>query len=112
MRCDHRTSGAENNSLPQGRCGDVTPEGMRHLIAETGVGQVVIGTDYPFPWNRVPVDHILSTPGVSDDDRIAILGGTAAKLSGSGPEQGWISLSIRAGLHALFLTLRPPKLPR
>src|ERR1700730_4475456 len=59
-----------------------TPEGMRHLIAETGVGQVVIGTDYPFPWNRVPVDHILSTPGLSDDDRIAILGGTAAKLLG------------------------------
>ena len=57
-----------------------TPEGMRHLIAETGVGQVVIGTDYPFPWNRVPVDHILSIPGLSDDDRIAILGGTAAKL--------------------------------
>ena len=61
-----------------------TPEGMRHLIAETGVGQVMIGTDYPFPWNRVPVDHILSTPGLSDDDRIAILGGTAAKLLGIG----------------------------
>ena len=59
-----------------------TPEGLQHLIAETGVGQVVIGTDYPFPWNRVPVDHILSTPGLSDDDRIAILGGTAAKLLG------------------------------
>src|SRR5713101_1980144 len=59
-----------------------TPEGMRHLIAESGVGQVVIGTDYPFPWNRVPVDHILSIPGLSDDDRIAILGGTAAKLLG------------------------------
>src|SRR3974377_1770482 len=59
-----------------------TPEGMRHLIAESGVGQVVIGTDYPFPWNRVPVDHIMSIPGLNDDDRIAILGGTAAKLLG------------------------------
>jgi aminocarboxymuconate-semialdehyde decarboxylase len=59
-----------------------TPEGLRHLIAETGPDKVVIGTDYPFPWNRVPVDHILSTPGLSDDDRIAILGGTAAKLLG------------------------------
>ena len=55
---------------------------MRHLIAETGPDKVVIGTDYPFPWNRVPVDHILSTPGLSDDDKIAILGGTAAKLLG------------------------------
>jgi aminocarboxymuconate-semialdehyde decarboxylase len=59
-----------------------TAEGLRHLIAETGPGQVVIGTDYPFPWNRVPIDHILSTPGLSDDERIAILGGTAAKLLG------------------------------
>ena len=59
-----------------------TGEAMRHLIAETGVGQVVLGTDYPFPWNKVPVDHILSTPGLSDDDKIAILGGTAAKLLG------------------------------
>jgi aminocarboxymuconate-semialdehyde decarboxylase len=59
-----------------------TPEGLRHLIAETGLDKVVIGTDYPFPWNRVPVDHILSTPGLSDDDKIAILGGTAAKLLG------------------------------
>src|SRR5439155_11143407 len=49
-----------------------TGEALRHLIAETGPGQVVIGTDYPFPWDRVPVDHILSTPGLSDDDKIAI----------------------------------------
>ena len=50
-----------------------TGEAMRHLIAESGVGQVILGTDYPFPWNKVPVDHILSTPGLSDDDKIAIL---------------------------------------
>src|ERR1700747_2192684 len=59
-----------------------TSEGLRHLIAETGHDKVVIGTDYPFPWNRVPVDHILSTPGLSDDDKIAVLGGTEAKLLG------------------------------
>ena len=59
-----------------------TGEAMRHLITESGVGQVILGTDYPFPWNKVPVDHILSIPGLSDDDRIAILGGTAAKLLG------------------------------
>jgi hypothetical protein len=27
-----------------------------------------------------PVDHILNTPGFSDEERIAILGGNAAKL--------------------------------
>src|SRR5918911_812919 len=52
-----------------------TGEAMRHLIAETGVGQIMVGTDYPFPWNKVPVDHIMSIPGLSDEDRIAILGG-------------------------------------
>jgi len=56
--------------------------GARRPIAESGIGQVMIGTDYPFPWNKVPVDHIMSIPGLSDADRIAILGGTAAKLLG------------------------------
>ena len=59
-----------------------TPEALRHLVAETGAGQIVIGTDYPYPWTRTAVDHILSTPGLSDDDRVAMLGGTAAKLLG------------------------------
>jgi len=59
-----------------------TPEGMRHLIAETGVGQVVMGTDFPYPWTKTSVDLVLATPGLSDDDRVAILGGTAAKLLG------------------------------
>ncbi len=59
-----------------------TGEGMRHLIAEAGVEHVVMGTDYPFPWNTHPVDHILGVPGLSDADKIAILGGTAARLLG------------------------------
>jgi hypothetical protein len=40
-----------------------TSEGLRHLIAEVGVSQIVIGTDYPFPWTKPAVDHILTTPG-------------------------------------------------
>jgi aminocarboxymuconate-semialdehyde decarboxylase len=59
-----------------------TPEALRHLIAETGSGQIMIGTDYPFPWTSTEVDLVLSTPGLSDDERIAILGGTAAQLLG------------------------------
>ena len=62
-----------------------TPEGMRHLIAETGPGQVVMGTDFPYPWTKTSVDLVLSTPGLSDADRVAILGGTAAKLLGIKP---------------------------
>jgi len=59
-----------------------TPEALRHLIAETGSGQIMIGTDYPFPWTSTEVDLVLNTPGLSDDERIAILGGTAARLLG------------------------------
>lgn len=59
-----------------------TPEALRHLIAETGPGQIMIGTDYPFPWTSTEIDLVLSTPGLSDAQRIAILGGTAAKLLG------------------------------
>ncbi len=59
-----------------------TPEGLRHLIAEVGVSQIVIGTDYPFPWTTTEVDDILNFPGLNDAERIAMLGGTAAKLLG------------------------------
>src|SRR5215471_17847139 len=57
-----------------------TAEGLRHLIAEVGANQIVLGTDYPFPWTKTAVDHIVSTPGLSDSERVAILGETAEKL--------------------------------
>lgn len=59
-----------------------TPEALRHLIAETGPDQIMVGTDYPFPWTSTEVDLVLNTPGLTDDQRIAILGGTAARLLG------------------------------
>jgi aminocarboxymuconate-semialdehyde decarboxylase len=57
-----------------------TPEAMRHLIAVTGVSQIGMGTDYPFLWTVTPVDEVFAAPGLSDDDRVAILGGTMCKL--------------------------------
>ena len=59
-----------------------TPEAMRHLIAEVGAGQILVGTDYPYPWTTTAAELVLGTPGLSDDERLAILGGTAAKLLG------------------------------
>jgi aminocarboxymuconate-semialdehyde decarboxylase len=59
-----------------------TPEALRHLVAECGAGQIVMGTDWPFPWTTTAVDHILNTPGLSPDERRAMLGGTASKLLG------------------------------
>ena len=67
-----------------------TSEALQHLVAVCGASQIMIGTDYPFPWTAapgdarvprfLPVDHILDTPGLSDADRVAILGGNAANL--------------------------------
>jgi aminocarboxymuconate-semialdehyde decarboxylase len=50
------------------------------LIAVVGPGQIGLGTDYPFPWAYTPVDDVMSQPGLSDADRIAILGGNMCKL--------------------------------
>jgi aminocarboxymuconate-semialdehyde decarboxylase len=41
----------------------------------------MLGTDHPIPWEQHPVDHVMGTP-ISDKDKIAILGGNAAKLFG------------------------------
>ena len=59
-----------------------TGEGLRHLAAEVGAAQLVVGTDFPYPWTKTAVDHVLAAPGLSDADRTAILQDTAAKLLG------------------------------
>ena len=59
-----------------------TPEALRHLVAETGASQVVVGTDHPFPWTSTAVDHILSTPDLTEAEQAAILGENAARLLG------------------------------
>ena len=59
-----------------------TPEALRHLVAQVGASQVVIGTDHPIPWEEHPVDHVMATPSLSDKQKAAILGGNAAKLLG------------------------------
>ena len=63
---------------------------LRHLVSVVGASRIVIGTDYPFPWTATPddarlprfqaVDHVLDTPGLSDAERVSILGGNAAAL--------------------------------
>ncbi|MGE0686411.1 MAG: amidohydrolase family protein [Dehalococcoidia bacterium] len=59
-----------------------TTEALRHLIAEVGASQIVVGTDYPYPWTSTEVEHVLETPGLTDDEKLAILGGTAKRLLG------------------------------
>jgi aminocarboxymuconate-semialdehyde decarboxylase len=59
-----------------------TPEGLRHLVAQVGASQIVLGTDHPIPWEQHPVDHIFATATLSDKQKAAILGGNAAHLFG------------------------------
>jgi aminocarboxymuconate-semialdehyde decarboxylase len=56
------------------------PEAIRHLVAQVGASQIVLGSDYPYLWEMHPVDPIFATPSLSDDERADILGRTAAKL--------------------------------
>ena len=56
-----------------------TTEALRHLVAQVGSSQIVVGTDSPIPWEEFPVDHVLKTP-ISDVQKAAILGYNAARL--------------------------------
>jgi aminocarboxymuconate-semialdehyde decarboxylase len=57
----------------------VSEEGLRHLVAEVGAGQVLFGTDEPFNW-PTSVDTILNAAFLSDAQKEAILGGNSVKL--------------------------------
>jgi aminocarboxymuconate-semialdehyde decarboxylase len=54
-------------------------EGVRHLVAEMGAGQVVFGTDTPFNW-PVSVDPIVNNKLLSNAEKEAVLGGNLAKV--------------------------------
>ena len=54
-------------------------EGLRHLVAEVGISQIVYGTDYPFDW-PVGVDFVIKAAFLSNADKVAILSGNASRL--------------------------------
>ena len=54
-------------------------EGLRHLVAETGVSQVVYGSDIPYFWPDT-IDIIAAAPFLSAADKEAILGGNLIEL--------------------------------
>ena len=56
-------------------------ENLAHIINECGIDNVVLGTDHPAGMANVnPIAHILSVPGLSDEDLEKLLGGTLKKL--------------------------------
>jgi aminocarboxymuconate-semialdehyde decarboxylase len=54
-------------------------EGLRHLVAETGVSQAVYGSDIPYFWPDT-IDVIAEAPFLSDADKEAILGGNLKRM--------------------------------
>ena len=56
-------------------------EGIRHLVAEMGVSQVVYGSDMPYNWPDT-IDLIADSPDLSNRDKTAILGGNLMGLLG------------------------------
>ena len=57
----------------------LSDEGLRHLVNEMGVSQIVYGTDNPLNW-PVTVDLVLNAGWLSNSDKEAILGGNLIKL--------------------------------
>ena len=57
----------------------LSEEGLRHLVAELGVSQIVYGTDTPYNWPAA-VDLIVRAPFLKDTEKEAILGGNLIKL--------------------------------
>jgi len=57
----------------------LSDEGLKHLVNEVGVSQIVYGTDNPLNW-PVTVDLVLNASWLPDADKEAILGGNLIKL--------------------------------
>jgi aminocarboxymuconate-semialdehyde decarboxylase len=54
-------------------------EGLRHLVAELGVSQIVYGTDVPFNW-PVTVDLVLNASFLNNAEKEQILSGNLVRL--------------------------------
>jgi predicted TIM-barrel fold metal-dependent hydrolase len=57
-----------------------SPEAIRHLAAQVGADRIVLGSDYPYPWQLNPVDHIFACDSLSEEEKIGVLGANAARL--------------------------------
>jgi predicted TIM-barrel fold metal-dependent hydrolase len=54
----------------------------RLLAAQVGASQIMLGSDYPYPWELHPADHGFATQTLSDEEKQGILGGNAACVFG------------------------------
>ncbi len=54
-------------------------EGLRHLVAEVGVSQIIYGSDMPFSWPDT-IDVVAKASFLSDLDKEAILSGNLMRM--------------------------------
>lgn len=61
------------------------PEAVRYVADAVGADRLLMGTDYPFAVKESdPVGFVASVPGLTEEERAAIRGGTACRLLGIG----------------------------
>jgi hypothetical protein len=41
---------------------------LRHLVAQVGASQIMLGSDHPIPWEEHPVDHVCATESLTDEE--------------------------------------------
>jgi aminocarboxymuconate-semialdehyde decarboxylase len=59
---------------------------LSHLVDLVGADRIVLGSDYPADMGETfPVEFIESHPDLTDEERLLILGGNAARILGSAP---------------------------
>jgi len=59
-----------------------TPEAIRHLAAQVGASQLMLGSDHPYPWEQHPVDLIFGCGSLSEQEKVAVLHVNAARMLG------------------------------
>lgn len=58
-----------------------TREQLGYLVANYGADHIMLGTDYPYDMAEYfPVEHIVTTDSLSDEQKAAVAGGTAVDL--------------------------------
>jgi hypothetical protein len=69
------------------RLGNVREQEMKNRPAPQSTGEREtlsgsLGADHPMPWEEHPVDHVFATTALTDKQKVAILGGHAARVFG------------------------------
>jgi predicted TIM-barrel fold metal-dependent hydrolase len=59
-----------------------TPEAVRHLAAQVGASQLMLGSDHPYPWEQHPVDLIFACSSLSEKEKVGVMHDNAARLLG------------------------------